>query len=263
MDKQRFLEELDFISEKCAGMAQEYGVLRGAMNSLEGLKEKCPREASLKHPVVQFFNETKNLRISRLVGVVWALSERANDDRRRSSSLSSSNPKASAAQRDRLKHSGDMTLMRLRDMYRRATEVHPDILLENTKIRHAGATPAEVRQLAYDSYKRLSDICDRIDYHLSDDDAWQKIEHFRNTFFHSLKFPKIAIDNGWTDKEPDYSYNELYTFGDRAAQIAVDFIRAWTTSDIYSGLEEIADLTKEDYDEFWIDFFKNPFFYED
>jgi prefoldin subunit 5 len=43
VDKQRFIEELNFITKQCASMAQEYAALRGAMNSLEGLKEKYPR----------------------------------------------------------------------------------------------------------------------------------------------------------------------------------------------------------------------------
>lgn len=89
MDQIRFIEELDFITNKCAEVAQEYAQLRGAMNSLDGLESKFPQGASMKEPAIRFFNETKNLRVNRLVGVVWALSERAAESRKNQSSLSS------------------------------------------------------------------------------------------------------------------------------------------------------------------------------
>lgn len=128
MDQIRFIEELDFITNKCAEVAQEYAQLRGAMNSLDGLESKFPQGASMKEPAIRFFNETKNLRVNRLVGVVWALSERAAESRKNQSSLSSDLVKKLPAPLDPHKFAGDMTLMRMRDMYQRATKLYPDIL---------------------------------------------------------------------------------------------------------------------------------------
>ncbi|MDQ1847769.1 hypothetical protein Q9299_05650 [Gemmobacter fulvus] len=263
MDKKRFLEELDFITDKCARMAQEYASLRGAMASLDGLENKCSRQAPLKQSTIRFFNETKNLRVSRIVSVVWALSERAGENKRRQSSLSCDDPIKPPTKLDSVKFSGDMTLMRLRDMYRKAVRDYPDIILEKIMLRHAEATQSELSKLAATSNKTLSDLCERIDQHLSDDGAWHKIEHFRHAFSHSLRFSKISIDNDWISKSPDYSYNDLYAFGDRAAQIAIEFIRVWTISATYSGVQDIADLIQEQYGEFWADFFGNPLFYDE
>ena len=263
MDQIRFIEELDFITNKCAEVAQEYAQLRGAMNSLDGLESKFPQGASMKEPAIRFFNETKNLRVNRLVGVVWALSERMAEPRKNQSSWSSDLVKKLPAPLDPHKFAGDMTLMRMRDMYQRATKLYPDILKNKAITLYPDMDERELSELVERSNGELSSLCDKLDAHLSDDEAWEKIDHFRGTFAHSLKFPKAALNKGWTEKSPEYRYNELFKFGDRAAKIAIDFKRAWSFSTTCSGVDEVAEIIEDDYQEFWSDFFGNPLFYED
>jgi hypothetical protein len=151
----------------------------------------------------------------------------------------------------------------MRDMYRRAVQLHPDIIQENVAIQQKGVMIPDLHVAKIRSDKALSNLCDRIDEHLTDDHVWHKIENFRHYSSHSLKFSNIAIDNGWTDNSPILTYNDLFKFGDRAAQIAIEFQREWTVSNSCSGVEEIADQTKEEFDEFWMDFFENLLFYRD
>lgn len=228
-------------------------MLRGAMNSLDGLEGKYPNGNSLKPHAIRFFNETKNLRINRLIGVVWALSERQQHTK-------SNAPRPVL---NDVKFSGNMTLMRMSDMYRSAIELHPEIICKNALRHNPKASPSELAELVDGSMSTLNAICSQADEHLSDDDAWHKIEHFRHSFAHSLKFPKVAQKNDWIDKSPDYSYNELYAFGDRAARISVEFRRAWTHSRGCSGSEELAEVIEAEYAEFWDGFFHNPLFQED
>lgn len=260
IDESRFLEELDNIAKCCASIAQEYALLRGAMNSLDGLKGRFPDEDNLSRPAVKFFNETLYLRQYRLVGVVWALSERASKTRINHSSLSSDAVKNAPTKMDKVKFSGDMTLMRMRDMYRRAVKLHPDILLTKARLSDPIISDVNIRKLASEAEKKLSLICNEIDNHLSDDIAWQKVEYFRNSFAHSLQYPFIAIENNWTDSAPEYSYNELYVFGDRAAHLAIDFNRAWSFSRNCSGVDEMVARIEKDYSKFWDGFFNNPHF---
>lgn len=260
MDKLRFLEELDFITGKCAEMAQEYAMLRGAMDALEGLQGKIEREALLKSTTIRFFNETKNLRIAKSIGVIWAMSER-NERRINLSSLSSKNPSKGAARFDKVKFSGDMTLLRLRNMYKRAVDTHSDILWANAVGRCSSVPDHEIIEISSKSSEVLNEICLRIEDHLSDKETWDKIDHFRHAAAHSVKYSTVTLDNNWTDIDPDLKYNELFSYGDRAAQIAIDFRRAWTLSSTCSDVDSIAASIKDDYDKFWVDFFKNRDFY--
>lgn len=263
LNQDRFLAELDFITKKCAEMAQEYALLKGAMNSLSGLEDKFPRGASMDSPAIRFFNETKNLRVNRLVGVVWAMSERMAPARINQSSLSGSSVKKLPARLDAHKFSGDMTLMRMRDMYRRAVQLYPEILHHKARVILSYMEEPELNSLVEASKEKLVNLCNQIDSHLLDDDAWGKIEHFRGTFAHSIKFPNVAIINGWTELSPDYKYNELYEFGDRAAKIAIEFRRAWSFSETCSGVDELVEMIEDEYGEFWQGYFGNPLFYDD
>lgn len=261
VDKLRFLDELDFITSKCAEMAQEYAMLRGAMDSLEGLQGKIERESFLKSSTIRFFNEAKNLRIARSISVVWAMSER-NDRRANLSSLSSETPSKGAARFDEVKFSGDMTLMRLCNMYRTALKAHPDILIANVVERKKYLPDCEVIEIALRSRSTMDNLCSQIDNHLSDEETWDKVHHFRNTTAHSIRYSTVTIDKNWTDIDPDLKYNALFSYGNRAAQIAVAFRRAWTLSNACSGVDDLAGSIKEEYDEFWVNFFENPHFYE-
>lgn len=260
IDENRFLEELDNIAKYCASIAQEYALLRGAMNSLDGLKGRFPDEDNLSRPAVKFFNETLYLRQHKLIGVVWALSERASPRSINASSLSSDNVKNAPTTTDQVKFAGDMTLMRMRDMYRRAISLHPDILLKKARSKYPIYSDAEIAELASEAGKVLLVICNKMDAHLSDDDAWHKVEYFRHLFAHSLQHPLIAIKKNWTDSAPEYSYNELYVFGDRAAHLAIDFNRAWSFSRNCSGVDEMVACIEKDYSKFWDGFFNNPHF---
>ncbi|EHX8108626.1 hypothetical protein, partial [Escherichia coli] len=79
----------------------------------------------------------------------------------------------------------------------------------------------------------------------------------------SAKGDDKFITTDYLQQCPEYRYNELYKFGDRAAKIAIDFKRAWSFSTTCSGVDEVAEITEDDYQEFWSDFFGNPLFYED
>lgn len=252
INEKRYIDEINNISHHCFEAASEYAQLRGAFKSLSDLKYKAEDKGRMKECTIVAINESNRLRVARLISVVWSLSDKYNNK----SILTSLESSGKLALEDKVSLSGDLTLHRMTLLYRAAAHKFPSIIENNLRAKAKGLKSLDdndaVRRRVEKTTYRLEHASKKIDAHLSDSLEWKIIDVIRNQgIAHSLNISRKSIQEGWNENRPSLSYDELFTFGNRAAQLALDFHSAWNFEDASKKVDDISSRSEAVFREHW------------